>query len=296
MAKRKIIDIHAHTTSHKLWGLPTESATIEDLEELARLYNVEKICLMATYFPFKGSGLHNRELLKRIEGKELFSMFASLDAMNNLAGGIEELESLAKGKLIAGIKLYPGYQDFNFADEKAFPIYELAEKFNLPVMFHGGYLHHCCPEEKRLAGETRCGKTCKMDQLQYLSRPETLRKVFEKFSSVRFCISHLANPYFGELIAVMKECQNVYTDISGSDIDIPEYRPIVAEVVKAIMRLAEGENRIMFGTDFPIQSYEDTIQFVESLQLSDEVKQKIYWQNAERYLKGHGFVKLSMTT
>ncbi len=40
----------------------------------------------------------------------------------------------------------------------------------------------------------------------------------------------------------------------------------------------------MFGTDFPIQSYGDSIEPVELLGLSAEEKQMIYHQNAARIL------------
>jgi len=48
-----IIDIHAHTSRHKLWNLHTASADIADLHQLADRFGIEKIYLMATYFPLK---------------------------------------------------------------------------------------------------------------------------------------------------------------------------------------------------------------------------------------------------
>ena len=117
-----IIDIHAHTSSHKLWNLHTEDASIAAIEKWAAQFQITLICLMATYFPFKKSGLPNYELLSRIAGKKLFRMFGSLDIMNNFENGLRELRELATEKLIAGIKLYPGYQDFDAADQSVFDI------------------------------------------------------------------------------------------------------------------------------------------------------------------------------
>lgn len=144
-----LIDVHAHTSNKKLWNLHTETATIAKLEKLAEQFNVRKIVLMATYFPFKGSGLPNAELLQRIKGNDLFAMFGSLDVSNGMLNGIQELRELADRGEILGIKMYSGYQEFNPSSEEVFPVYELAREFNLPVMFHTGELHHCCPREKR---------------------------------------------------------------------------------------------------------------------------------------------------
>src|SRR3989339_1117220 len=151
-----IIDIHAHTSSHKMWGLHTDDASIEKLKAEAWRMGVSRTVLLATYFPFKGTGLSNVELLRRIQGEELFLAFGSLDVMNYLDEGVAELEQLAFNRLIRGIKLYPGYQVFNPSDINLDDVYDLAQMFDLPVMFHGGELHHCCPSEQRAAGGFKC--------------------------------------------------------------------------------------------------------------------------------------------
>jgi predicted TIM-barrel fold metal-dependent hydrolase len=284
-----IIDIHAHTSNNELWELHTKSATIADLEALAVRYDVSTIVLMATYFPFKGTGLRNRELLKRIDGKPLFKIFGSLDVMNDFAGGLEELRQLAEQQLLAGIKLYPGYQDFHCADPKIFPLYELAEQYDLPVTFHGGELHGCCSHRDRANGRYQCA-VCHIEQLQDRSRPESMRGAIETFPQVRFIVSHLANPYFAELRRLMADCPNVYTDISGQFVsgrpseDTSEYRTVLQQEIRQFLELPDGINRLLFGTDFPIQSYADSISLVRFLGLSSDDEQKIFSGNARNLL------------
>jgi len=296
-----IIDIHAHTTNHKLWNLSTETATIEDLEKLAEKFGVVKILLMATYFPFKGSGLHNEELLARIGDRKLFAACGSLNMMDNVELGVMRLRRLAEEKKIVGIKLYPGYQDFKPSDVLAFPVYELAEKFDLPVIFHSGYLHHCCRQKE---GARRCGRpTCPLDSLEYLSRPSQIYGAAQRFPRVKFVAAHLGNPYFSELRDLMRTCPNVYTDISGTVENSPEEKAALQSEILHFLALPNGIDRLMFGTDFPIQSYEDTIALVETLGgtvqavpwscddnmdagdpwgIGEDGKAKIYWQNAAK--------------
>lgn len=284
-----IIDIHAHTSNHQMLGLHTKTATIQDLEAYAKKYNIEKIVLMATYFPFKGSGLSNYELLKRVQDKELFLIFGSLDSSGDIEQGVGELKELAKQKKIAGIKLYPGYQIFDCADEKIFPVYELALKYNLPVKFHTGELHHCCSRENRGKGEFRCGDYCRIDKYGDLSKPENILPVAKHFENVKFILSHLSNPYFSQLREVMRQCSNVYTDISGQFVsateeDTKEYRNLIKEEIIEFLKLPNGADRLMFGTDFPIQSYEDSFAIIDSLNLNSVDKNKVLYQNAKKIL------------
>jgi predicted TIM-barrel fold metal-dependent hydrolase len=264
--------MHAHTSTHSMNGLHTASASIATLEETASRYGVTSIMLMATYFPLKGTGVHNYDLLGRIKGHPLFSMFGSLDVMNNPDGGLSELTELANASLLAGIKLYPGYQGFEPGDERLDGVYALAEKHNLPVMFHGGELHLCCPPAIKENGPRPCGfDHCKLNQYAEMARPKFVEKPARRHPHVKFVVSHLANPYFSELRGVMKRCPNVFTDISGQFVsgtaeDTAEYRRlIVKEIWRFLVRVPGGYERLMFATDFPIQSYEDSLYLVRSV-------------------------------
>lgn len=251
---------------------------------------VVKIILTATYFPFKGSGLINEELLKRIRGKNLFSMFGSLDAMNHLDAGLMELHALAERGLISGIKLYPGYQDFDFGGKKAFPIYRLADRYSLPVMIHSGYLHYCCPKDAYGNVQYRCTGGCRIEDLGYLARPMRLFAAVKEFPQVTFILSHLGNPYFDELRDVMRQCSNVLTDISGlfasgGKNDNPQYKDRIKTEIDNFLRLENGIEHILFGTDFPIQSYKDSIELVKAQNLSADQESKIFFENAARVLR-----------
>ena len=290
-----IIDIHAHTSNNPLWGLHTEYARISDLERFASEFSVKKIILLATYFPYKGTGVGNKEMLKRVEGNSLFGVFGSLDVMHNLTEGVKELEELLKDERILGIKLYPGYQKFESSDEKMFGIYEIAAKYSVPVMFHTGDLHHCCSKKerenmKKVATKYPCNGKCYIEDLKHLSNPKQMLVAAQKFSEVRFVLSHLGNPYFSEMREVMAECVNVYTDISGQFVsasheDNPEYRQELKTELEKFIELPKGIERIMFGTDFPIQSYKDSIELVKMLELNEEDERKVFYDNAKRILK-----------
>lgn len=281
-----IIDIHAHTSNHLMNGLHVESATVTDLEQAAEQHGIKLIVLMATYFPFKGSGLDNRRLLSRIKGNKLFKAFGSLDAMSDFDRGLNELTILAHQGDIAGIKLYPGYQDFHPADSSIFPLYQLANNYRLPVMFHAGELHDCCPKKHDRQANGKCGRVfCPLNHYAYLARPMQMMRAAQEFREVKFVISHLANPYFAELRELMAECRNVYTDISGqfvsgTDEDTESYRAEITGEIEQFLKLPDGADRLMFGTDFPIQSYDDSLDLINGLNLDPETRNKILYRNA----------------
>ena len=277
-----IIDVHAHVSNHSLYGLHVKSATIRDLEACAKQYGISKIFLMATYFPYKGSGVFNSDLLEKVAGNSLFSVFGSLDVTNNYASGLNELENLAFNKKICGIKLYPGYQPFNCSSEKMNHVYELAQRHNLPVVFHCGELHHCCPVEAR---SYKCAGACHIDDNQFLAEPLRMLETARAYPDLKIILSHLGNPYFAQTREVMRSCANVYTDVSGQFLsgtseDSLSYRIELKNELLKFLDLPDGLERIMFGTDFPIQSYKDSLELVEMLDLSRNEKRKILYMNA----------------
>jgi uncharacterized protein len=210
-----IIDIHAHTSRHRLWGLHTQQADVEYLHKQAQRHGIDKIYLMATYFPLKKSGLHNYELLERIKDDALFGCFGSLDLENDFNHGYSELKELIERGLIDGIKLYPGYQNVVISDSEFWPIYELAQNFDLPVAIHMGELHHCCQRKDRNQPKLRCGLSqCPLDERGMLAHPSQLKKIANVFSKVNFIVCHLANPFFANLRELMAQSPNIYTDIS----------------------------------------------------------------------------------
>ncbi|MCX6795491.1 MAG: amidohydrolase family protein [Candidatus Falkowbacteria bacterium] len=283
-----VIDVHAHTSDSRLHGLHTDQADLDYLRMQAEKFGIEKIYLMATYFPLKKSGLSNSVLLKRIDGNPIFGCFGSLDMENKFVEGLVELTDLAANKLISGIKIYPGYQEIFLSDPKFDPLFQLAEEYQLPVACHLGELHHCCSRELKDGENYRCGSThCLLDHRGYLSHPRQFGMMVKRFPKVNFIACHLGNPYFRELRKVMSECDNVYTDfsgqfLSGTNEDSPDYRLKLKAEIDKFLLLKNGPDRLLFGTDFPIQSYEDTFQLLELLNINAEEKEKITRINAEK--------------
>ena len=184
---------------------------------------------------------------------------------------------------LVGLKLYPGYQNVRMDDPRIFQVLELANTHGLPVTIHGGELHHCCSRRKREMETLACGHTsCWIDELGMLAHPSAFTAAAQAFPDVTFVIA----PYFENLRELMRCCPNVVTDLSGQFLsgtheDTPQYQSeITRELMRFIQEVPDGKRRLMFGSDFPIQSFQSTIDLVESLDVSDQVKSRIYRYNA----------------
>lgn len=284
-----IIDVHVHTSDNTMRGLHTTDASLLAIEHSATELGIEQALVLATYFPFKKRGLHNQELLARLGGFSRFKAIGSLDAMNALGPGIRELEALARHGQIVGIKLYPGYQNIHLNSQDVALVLDLARIYALPVTIHAGALHHCCSARRRENGDLRCGNTfCWIDKLGYLAHPDAMRASIQAYPEITFVIAHMANPYFDALRSLMREFPNVVTDISGQFIsgtheDSPEYRQrILHEIECFLTEVPDGRERVLFGSDFPIQSFVDSIWLVENLNTDETTRNAIFRTNALR--------------
>lgn len=270
----KKIDMHCHTTNRRVEGLLCEYPTLSAIESEMKKYDVEKTVVLATYFPHKGTGISNFRLYDWTRNNKNFEMFGSLDFDHFYYQGLNELEELAQRKLIKGIKIYTCYQHIDLKSEKLGNVLDLAGQHKLPVMFHVGYSYSCM---------SKCGKVAYTDAVS----PKNLELLALNHSNVNFIFSHMGKPFFKELVDVVKNTGNVYTDNSGLldfDHQEKEFLECVADIKYYLNECGSG--KLLFGTDFPVQTHEHTVLMTEQamLDFSVEDKEKVYYENARSIL------------
>jgi predicted TIM-barrel fold metal-dependent hydrolase len=124
--------------------------------------------------------------------------------------------------------------------------------------------------------------------------PQEFEQVAQAFPSVNIIVSHLCKPFFTQMIEVLKRNDNLFTDISGildSKLD-QDYKAACVEQIKRVVGEC-GPDKVMFGTDFPVQTHEDSVYFIEQAMQAypAEDRQKVYFDNANKIiLKGQGVV------
>lgn len=142
---------------------------------------------------------------------------------------------------LRGIKVMPMYAGFDPSSPDCDPLWDYAQKHELPVLSHTGttFVHQA--------------------NLNY-ARPGLFDAVARKYPNLRLILAHLGHPYEGECLATIRKNPNVYADISAL-----YYRPF--QFWHALM-LAQDygvTHKILFGSDFPFTTVNGSTEGLRAL-------------------------------
>src|ERR1044072_2469391 len=197
---------------------------------------------------------------------EQFVFFASVDPWKG-KWAIDEMERAVKELGASGAKFHPGVQGFYPHETRFYPLYEKRTELGVPALFHTG--------TNGLGAGVAGGMGIKMDY----TRPIYLDHVAADFPELTIIGAHPAWPWHEEMLAIIGHKANVFMDLSGWS---PRYIP-QSILDEARTRL---QDRILFGSDYPFIRPERWLKDFASLEgFSDDVRQKILYDNAKRILK-----------
>lgn len=161
-------------------------------------------------------------------------------------------------------ELNPARQKFFPNDESFYPIWDVCQELGMVVMFHMGFAG---------AGAGRPGGMgYKLDAVRAIPY---LDDVAADFPELQIIHAHPGWPFHHEALAMCWHKSNVFIDLSGF---APRYFP------DEVVRYANGllQDRILFGTDWPVIPIDRwTSEFAE-LPIKDSVRPKIMLDNARR--------------
>lgn len=181
--------------------------------------------------------------------------------------GSTELEKyrkfLEEGK-IKGLKFFPGHDPYFPIDERCLPYYELCEKLNVPVLFHTG----------ENSEDSECAKW---------NDPKYIVEVAKKYPKLKVIITHYYWPKLDYCYEITKDIPNIYFETAAmADAEVVEKSGGI-EKVREILRktIADRPGKVIFGTDWPMCKIDDHIDLIKSLDLTSEIKEKIFRGNTE---------------
>ena len=219
--------------------------------------------------------------------------------------GILELFKKYLDKGIRGVKLYPPLGYFPY-DEKLYPIYELCEKHNLPVMSHcSPYspVHFRGPRkeiEQLLSKSIEPIDTSGLKDKElflFFTHPKNYVKVMKDFSKLRICAAHFGSGYYWDKFLhdpaasdnwfriirdMLKEHDNFYSDISFT-LNNQEYFPLL----KVLMFDEKIQKKILFGSDYyMVETHTNDRRFGIDLRgyLGNEYFKMVSEGNPKKYL------------
>lgn len=221
-----ILDAHVHT---RFDGQPERSSGIPyTRQELLRQMHAAGVVAAIAHTDEDGGGYSDM-------AADCVLHCAGIGARVDVAR-IEE--GLRRGQYRC-IKIYLGYVH-QFAHDPAYePAYQLAQKYDVPVVFHTGdtYSHRA--------------------KLKYAD-PLTVDEVAVDHPRVRFVLAHAGNPWFQSAAEVAYKNPNVYLD--GSALVIGRLHEIPRSVLDSylvrplawVFGYLEDPSKLLYGSDWPL--------------------------------------------
>ena len=190
-----------------------------------------------------------------------FYGLAGLDPTEGM-DGVRSLERAVKEHGFIGAHFYPHW--FELAPDHArwYPFYAKCVELDIPVQLQVGQSLIYTPEQ----------------HLRSVGRPITLDGVACDFPELKLIGIHVGIPWTDEMIAMAWKHPNVYI---GSDAHSPKYWP--ASFIQYINTY--GQDKVIFGTDYPVLDFKRTRDEIEALELRPEPKKKLLRDNAIRIYK-----------
>lgn len=152
-----------------------------------------------------------------------------------------------------GVKLHPDCQKFAIDDPDAMKIYEIIDG-RLPILFHTG------------------------DRRYDYSGPERFKAAAKRFPKQKMIGAHFGGyTEWDRAVKILADMENIWFDESSS------LAFLSPETAKEYIN-AYGDDRIFFGTDYPMWSAKDELERFFRIDLSDGQREKILWKNINTFL------------
>ncbi len=167
----------------------------------------------------------------------------------NIKEEVEEIIALG----LCGVKLHPDIQGIAADDGRYFKIYDEISG-RLPLLIH-------------------CG-----DSRYDMSNPNRIGNVVKNYPDLKVICAHFGGySVWEDAVKELSGKQNVYVDTCSS------FPFLSDEKIKEYIA-AYGEDKVLFGTDYPMWDAKKELERLFSLGLSDETLEKILHKNLESLL------------
>ncbi|MDD4723081.1 MAG: amidohydrolase family protein, partial [Acidaminococcaceae bacterium] len=178
----------------------------------------------------------------------------------------QEFERYVATPQCVGIKLYPGYNHVYVYKPVHFPLYELAEKYNLPVVIH-------------------TGDTATSTALLKYAHPLTVDEIAVLYPNVRFVIAHCGNPWFADAVEVAAKNENVFLELSGllegniCGAAFYQKHQSYFSYLRMWLDYIDRYDKVIYGTDWPLVNIKSYIE-VMKLVIPPEYHEAFFYDNA----------------
>lgn len=169
--------------------------------------------------------------------------------------------------VVKGFKVWLGYRRVFAKDPVYSPLYDYAEEHGLPVLFH-------------------TGDTATSTGSLVHAHPLTLDEVANQREDLKVVVCHLGNPWLLDSAELLYKHRNVFADMSGLVVGggayTKEYTRTLARRISEAIYYAGGAQKVLFGTDYPVETFENGFALASMLKVTQADRERILWRNASR--------------
>ncbi len=167
----------------------------------------------------------------------------------------KKLETAVKEYGFVGAHIYPHWFGAPPDDRMYYPFYAKCAELKIPVQIQVGHSAQWF--------------------LQTVAQPITLDRVAIDFPELKIIGIHIGHPWTEEMISMAWKHPNVFI---GTDAHLPKYWD--KSLIKFIN--SRGQDKVMFGTDYPVIGFKRAIDELDKLELREGPKRKLLVENAVR--------------
>ena len=189
---------------------------------------------------------------------ERFYGLAGIDPFEGM-DGVRAFEDAIKNMGFVGAHLYPHWYELAPDHAKYYPFYAKCCELNVPIQMQVGQSMVYSQEYRTKS----------------VGQPIALDAVACDFPELKLIGIHVGIPWHDEMISMAWKHDNIFI---GCDAHRPKYWP------KSFIRYLNsyGQDKIIFGTDFPVLEFKKTIDDIDALGLKSEVRKKLLRDNVIR--------------
>lgn len=192
-----------------------------------------------------------------------FIGWAGVDPNKGMAA-VRELEHAVRELGLRGLNLQCFEHRLAINDKRMYPLYAKCVELDIPVNIHASI---------------NFSTDCLMEH----GRPILLDEVMVHFPELRVVASPPGWPWVHELIGVAWRHSNLFIGVSAVR---PKYLDVEESGYGALLRYGGSvlQDRILFGTSYPMQPIERAVEEALALPLKESVREKWLYGNAARFL------------
>ena len=189
---------------------------------------------------------------------ERFYGLAGIDPFEGM-DGVRAFEDAIKNMGFVGAHLYPHWYELAPDHAKYYPFYAKCCELNVPIQMQVGQSMIYSQEYRTKS----------------VGQPIALDAVACDFPELKLIGIHVGIPWHDEMISMAWKHENIFI---GCDAHRPKYWP------KSFIHYLNsyGQDKIIFGTDFPVLEFKKTIDDIDALGLKSEVRKKLLRDNVIR--------------